>query len=113
MVVAFAIYYASKIVRLSDRFEYVALKGGRAPYYIVAGMVFLEMDRVLDLLTTWMTTTVGYQVVTTLDLVPASLSGLFIVLGLREMYEFYIRDSGTKRSPPAHSEVWQTEKMQA
>lgn len=112
VIVAFAIYYAIKIVRLSDRFEYVALKGGRAPYYIVAGMVFLEMDRVLDLLTNWMTTAVGYQVVVTLDLIPASLAGFFIVLGLREMYAVYIRNSGTKRSPPAHNEVWETEKMQ-
>ncbi len=112
MVVLFAIYYAVKIVRLSDKFEYVALKGGRAPYFIVAGLIFLEVDRVFDLLTGWLASIFGYQITITFNDPPAALAGLFIALGLREMYVVYIRNSKANRPPPAQSEIWETEKIE-
>jgi hypothetical protein len=113
MVVGIAIYYAIKIVRLSDRFEYVALKGGRAPYYIVVGMFFLMLDRVLDFLTNPLLRQVfGLQFVSTLNDPPASLAGLFIALGLREMYMVYIRNSKMRSPTPAHEEIWETEEAQ-
>jgi hypothetical protein len=111
-VVLVAIYYAVKIVRLSDKFEYVALKGGRAPYYIVAGLIFLETDRIFDLLTNYLSTIFGYQITTTFNDPPAALAGFFIALGLREMYVVYIRNSKLKTSVPAHNEIWQTEKVE-
>jgi len=111
-VVLFAIYYAVKIVRLSDQFEYVALKGGRAPYYIVGGLVFLEIDRVFDLLTNYLSTIFGYQLTVTFNDPPAALAGFFIALGLREMYVVYIRNSKVKRPVPSHQEIWETEKVE-
>jgi len=112
-VVAVAIYYAVKIVRLSDRFDYVALKGGRAPYYIVLGMIFLELDRVFDLVSNWLLALgVNYQVVVTLNDPPGALAGLFIALGLREMYVVYIKNSKIKKSVPSHEEIWETEKTE-
>ncbi len=113
MVVAVAIYYAVKIVRLSDKFDYVALKGGRAPYYIVAGLAFLELDRVFDLLTNYMARFFGYQLTVTFNDPPAALSGFFIALGLREMYVVYIKNSKLKEAVPAHDEIWETEKLEA
>jgi len=112
-VVGVAIYYAIKIVRLSDKFEYVALKGGRAPYYIVAGMVFLAIDRIFDLLTNWLLALgISYPITVTLNDPPAALAGFFIALGLREMYVVYIRNSKEKRPIPAHTEIWETEKIE-
>ncbi|MDG7021634.1 MAG: hypothetical protein JRN23_06860 [Nitrososphaerota archaeon] len=109
IVVGIAAYYAIKIVRLSDQFEFVALKGGRAPYYIVVGVLFLGLDRVFDLVTNWVVAMgANYQVVTMLNDPPAALSGAFIALGLREMYIVYIRSS-KKDAPVAHTEVWETE----
>ena len=113
VVVLFAIYYAVKIVRLSDEFDYVALKGGRAPYFIVVGLIFLEVDRVFDLLTGWLATIFGYQITVTFNDPPAALAGLFIALGLREMYVVYIRNSKAKRPAPAHDEIWETEKTES
>jgi hypothetical protein len=112
-VVMFAIYYAVKIVRLSDKFEYVALKGGRAPYYIVAGLVFLEIDRVFDLFTSYLSTIFGYQITVTFNDPPAALAGFFIALGLREMYVVYIRNSKVKEPIPSHQEIWETEKIES
>jgi hypothetical protein len=110
VVVAFAIYYAVKIVRLSDKFDYVALKGGRAPYYIVLGIVFLEIDRVFDLLTIPLSWVFGYQWTVTFNDPPAALAGFFIALGLRDMYVVYIRNSKARNPAPAHDEIWETEK---
>jgi hypothetical protein len=112
VVVAVAIYYAVKIVRLSDKFDYVALKGGRAPYYIVLGMIFLELDRVFDLLTIPLSWLFGYQWTVTFNDPPAALAGLFIALGLREMYVVYIRNSRMKKPIPSHEEIWETEKIE-
>lgn len=113
VVVAIATYYAVKIVRLSDKFDFVALKGGRAPYYIVTGLVFLAMDRVFDLLTNFMLAMgASYQFVVTLNDPPAALAGLFIALGLREMYVVYIRNARAKAAVPAHNEIWETEKLE-
>lgn len=113
VVVGFATYYAIKIVRLSDKFDYVALRGGRAPYYIVAGMVFLAIDRIFDLLTNWLLALgLSYPVVVTFNDPPGALSGFFIALGLREMYVVYIRNSKLKQSIPDHDEIWETEKME-
>lgn len=93
---AFAIYYAVKIVRLSDRFDYVGLRGGRAPYYIVIGLVLLEINRMIDLLTTPLSWIFGYQITITFNDPPAALAGFFMALGLREMYVVYIRNSQAK-----------------
>jgi hypothetical protein len=110
VVVAIATYYAVKIVRLSDRFDYVALRGGRAPHYIVAGMLFLLLDRVFDLVTNWLLAAgFSYQVIVTFNDAPGALAGFFIALGLREMYVVYIRNSKTKKPIPAHDRVWETE----
>jgi hypothetical protein len=112
-VILIAIYYAVKIVRLSDKFDYVALKGGKAPYYIVAGLVFLEVDRVFDLFTSVLSSFFGYQVTVTFNDPPAALAGFFIALGLREMYVVYIRNSKMKKPIPSHEEIWETEKIES
>ena len=112
-VVLFAIYYAIKIVRLSDKFEFVALRGGRAPYYIVVGLAFLELDRLLDLFTGVMSRIFSYPLTVTFNDPPAALSAFFIFLGLREMYVVYIRNEKAKsRNPiPSHDEIWETENV--
>jgi hypothetical protein len=112
VVVFFAIYYAVKIVRLSDKFEYVALKGGRAPYYIVLALIFLEVDRILDLFTNFLSTLFGYQITVTFNDPPAALSAFFIFLGLREMYVVYIRNSKAQKPVPPHDEIWETERIE-
>jgi len=108
----FAVYYAVKIVRLSDKFEFVALRGGRAPYYIVLGLLFLEADRLLDLATGALAATFGYPLTSTYNDPPAAISAIFIFLGLREMYVVYIRNSKMRKPVPSHQEVWETEKME-
>ncbi len=112
VVVFFAIYYAVKIVRLSGKFEFVALRGGRAPYYLVLGLVFLEVDRIFDLFTSLLSTVFGYPIAVTLNDPPSALSAFFIFLGLREMYVVYIRNSKTKKSVPSHKDVWETERIE-
>jgi hypothetical protein len=112
VVVLFAIYYAVKIVRLSDRFEFVALRGGRAPYYLVLGMVFLEIDRLFDLFTSLLSSAFGYSIAVTLNDPPSALSAFFIFMGLREMYVVYIRNSRVKKPVPSHQEIWETEKIE-
>jgi hypothetical protein len=113
VLVAVAIYYAVKIVRLSDKFDYVALKGGRAPYYIVLGMIFLGLDRVLYLLSNWLLAAgFSYQTVGTLNDPAGPLAGFFIALGLREMYVVYIRNSKVRKPVPTHDEIWETEKIE-
>ena len=112
VVVLCAIYYAVKIVRLSDKFEYVALKGGRAPYYIVLGLIFLELDRLLDLFTNLLSGIFGYQVTVTFNDPPAALAAFFIFLGLREMYVVYIRNSKVKKPVPSHQDIWETERIE-
>lgn len=114
VVVGVAIYYAVKIVRLSDKFDFVALKGGRAPYYIVLGMVFLEADRVFDLTTNWLLALgFNYQIVVTFNDPPGALAGFFIALGLREMYVVYINKAKEKKPIPLHNEIWETEDAKA
>lgn len=110
IVVAIAIYYAYKIVRLSRGREFVALKGGRAPYYIILGLIFLELDRVFDLLTNYLSSIFGYQVVVTFNDPPAALAAVFIMLGLREMYVVYEKESELEKSVPSSQEIWETEK---
>jgi hypothetical protein len=105
-----AIYYAVKIVRLSDKFEFVALKGGKAPYYIVLGLLFLELDRLLDLSSGYLSATFGYPLASTFNDPPAAISAIFIFLGLREMYVVYIRSSKAKKPVPSHEEIWETER---
>jgi hypothetical protein len=107
-----AVYYAVKIVRLSDKFDFVALKGGRAPYYIVLGLIFLEVDRILDLSTGFLSAKFGYPLSSTFNDPPAAISAVFIFLGLREMYVVYIRNSKVKQAVPAHKEVWKTEQTE-
>jgi len=73
-------------------------------------MFFLILDRVLDLLTNpLMAAGFSLQFVTLLNDPPASLAGLFIALGLREMYVVYIKNSRVKTQIPAHDEIWETE----
>jgi hypothetical protein len=105
-------YYAVKIVRLSDKFEFVALKGGRAPYYLVLGLIFLEIDRLFDLFTNLFSRVFGYPIAITLNDPPSALSAFFIFLGLREMYVVYIRNSKAKKPVPSHQEIWETEEIE-
>jgi hypothetical protein len=109
VVVAVSIYYAYKIVSLSKEFEFVALRGGRAPYYIIIGLVFLEIDRLFDLFTNTLSAVFGYQLTITFNDPPAALAGFFIALGLREMYTAYRKQSvPKKRIEP--QEIWETER---
>lgn len=110
IIVAIAMYYAYRIVRLSRGREFVALKGGRAPYYIIVGLFFLELDRVFDLLTNYLSAIFGYQVVVTFNDPPAALAAVFIMLGLREMYVMYERDSELEKNVPSSQEIWERER---
>jgi hypothetical protein len=110
VVVAVSIYYAYKIVSLSKEFEFVALKGGRAPYYIIIGLIFLEIDRLFDLFTNTLSAIFTYQITVTFNDPPAALAGFFIALGLREMYVEYRKQSVPKRRVQPH-EIWETEEV--
>jgi hypothetical protein len=109
VIVFAALYYAFKIVRLSNQFEYVALRGGKAPYFIIAGLIFLEIDRIFDLFTVYLSRFFGFQFAVTFNDPPAALAAFFITLGLREMYVVYIKNSKAKRRLPAHQEIWPIE----
>jgi hypothetical protein len=109
VVVAISIYYAYKIVRLSREFEFAALRGGKAPYYIIIGLIFLEIDRLFDLFTNTLAVIFSYQITVTFNDPPATLAGFFIALGLREMYVAYRKEPLPKRRVQPH-EIWETEK---
>jgi hypothetical protein len=76
-------------------------------------LIFLEIDRVFDLLTGFLSNFFGYQVTITFNDPPAALAGFFIALGLREMYVVYIRNSRVKKPVPSHQEIWETEKIES
>jgi hypothetical protein len=65
------------------------------------------------LLTSYLSKFFGHQVTVTFNDPPAALAGLFIALGLREMYVVYIRNSKMKKAVPSHQEVWETEKVES
>jgi hypothetical protein len=66
------------------------------------------LDRILDLLSNFFSREFGYQLALTFNDPPAALAGVFILLGLREMYVVYRRESMlAKRTSP--QEIWQTE----
>jgi len=76
-------------------------------------MIFLEVDRLFDLVTNWLLAIgFSYQIVVTLNDPPGALAGFFIALGLREMYVVYIKNSKAKKSAPTHNEIWETEKVE-
>ena len=109
IIVAISLYYGVKLVRLSRDMEFVALKGGRAPYYIMAGMGFLAINRIFDLLAeNVLTDLVGSEFAPTLDDPPALLAALFIFLGLRNMYEVYRKGSSLSKDSETE-EIWTTE----
>lgn len=109
IVVAMSLYYGVKLVRLSREMEFVALKGGRAPYYIMVGMGFLAINRIFDLLAeNVLTDLVGSDLATTFDDPPALLAALFIFLGLRNMYELYRKGSISSENSNTE-EIWITE----
>lgn len=109
IIVILSLYYGVKIVRLSEEMEFVALKGGRAPYYIMAGMGFLALNRLFDFLADpYLSSIFGEDIALTFDDPPAMLAALFIFLGLRNMYAIYRKGSELKRNPKSE-EIWKTE----
>ena len=112
VVVFVSIYYGIKIVRLSKEIEFVALKGGRAPYYIMVGMGFLAINRIADLLAeNILTDLVGSEFATVFDDPPALLAAIFIFLGLRNMYEIYRKSDMPKTRDSRSQEIWAVEKL--
>lgn len=110
VVVSIAIYYAFKVVQLSRDYEYVALKGGKAPYYIILGLAFLLLDRIFDLLTNFLAQYFGYQIVVTFNDPPAAIAGVFILLGLREMYVIYRKAEKRNKAKSLQGEdIWKVE----
>jgi hypothetical protein len=109
IIVIISLYYGVRIVRLSEDMEFVALKGGRAPYYIMAGMGFLALNRLLDFLSEpFLETMFGEEIALTFDDPPAMLAALFIFLGLRNMYAIYRKGSELKKGAKPE-EIWKTE----
>jgi hypothetical protein len=109
VVVSLSIYYAYKVVQLSRDYEFVALKGGKAPYYIIIGLAFLLLDRIFDLLTNYLATIFGMQITVTFNDPPAAISGVFILLGLREMYVIYRKAEARKVEAPKGEDIWKVE----
>ena len=113
VIVIISMYYGVKLVRLSREMEFVALKGGRAPYYIMVGMGFLALNRIFDLLAeNFFAEIVGNELATTLDDPPALLAALFTFLGLRNMYEVYRKGSTLSKGSKVE-EIWTTESSKA
>jgi len=109
VVVSISIYYAFRVVQLSRNYEFVALKGGKAPYYLILGMVFLLIDRIFDLLTNYLATIFGMQITVTFNDPPAAISGVFFLLGLREMYVIYLKRKRETVEAPKGEDIWKVE----
>lgn len=105
VLVSITIYLGFRIVRLSREIELVALKGGRAPYYIITGVFFLGLNRLLDFLAEPLSPIVGEEISLTLDDAPGALAALFIFFGLRNMYLLY-RKSSKKAEEFTAEELW-------
>ena len=105
VLVSITIYLGFRIVRLSREIELVALKGGRAPYYIITGVFFLGLNRLLDFLAEPLSPILGEEISLTLDDPPGALAALFIFFGLRNMYLLY-RKSSKKAGEFTAEELW-------
>jgi len=105
LLVSITIYLGFKIVRLSREMELVALKGGRAPYYIITGVFFLGLNRLLDFLAEPLSPILGEEISLALDDAPGALAALFIFFGLRNMYLLY-RKSSNKGAKVTAEELW-------
>jgi len=91
--------------------EFVALKGGRSPYYIMTGLGFLALNRISDLLAeSVLTDLVGSEFATVFDDPPALFAAIFIFLGLRDMYVIYRKGGTLKTKDPSSEEIWAVEK---
>jgi len=112
IVAIVSLHYGMKLVRLSKEIEFVTLKGGRAPYYIMAGLGFLALNRIADLLAeNILTDLVGSEFATVFDDPPALLAAVFIFLGLRNMYEIYRKSGTPKTRDPSSEEIWTVKKL--
>lgn len=102
VAVLISFYYIFKLIWLGRRVELLAIKGGRGPWYIVLAIVFLSVNRLMDMLAEPLIPDLTADLAFALDDPPAALSAIFLALGLRSMYVFYIEAA----KPP--SEVYST-----
>lgn len=91
IAVLISFYYAFKLIRLGRGVKMLAIKGGRGPKYIVLAIFFLLINRLMDFIAEPLIPELTADVAFALDDPPAALSAIFLTIGLRSMYTFYIR----------------------
>ncbi|MFQ6135522.1 MAG: hypothetical protein ACE5KU_06910 [Nitrososphaerales archaeon] len=91
VAVLISFYYVFKLVRLGRGVELLAIKGGHGPKYIALAILFLAVNRLMDLIAEPLIPDLTTDVAFALDDPPAALSAIFLAVGLRSMYMLYIR----------------------
>lgn len=97
IAVLVSFYYVFKLLRLGKGMELLAIKGGNGPKYIALAILFLALNRLLDMIAEPLIPIITADVAFSLDDPPAALSAIFLAIGLRSMYTLYIK--ATNSSP--------------
>lgn len=93
MAVVFSFYYVIKLIKLGEGVKVLAIQGGKGPKYIAVSIFFLAVNRFMDLIVEPFLPDELNDIVLSLDDPPAALAAIFLVLGLRNMYTFYVKAS--------------------
>jgi len=99
--VLISFYYVYKLIRLGKNIELLAIKGGNGPKYIALAILFLAVNRIMDLISESLIPVLTFNIASSLDDPPAALSAIFLAFGLRSMYMLYIK--ATKPSSEFYS----------
>lgn len=91
VAVLISFYYVFKLVRLGRGVKLLAIKGGNGPKYIALAILFLAINRLMDLIAEPLIPDLTADIAFALDDPPAALSAIFLAIGLRSMYTLYIR----------------------
>lgn len=83
-------YYIFKLMRLGRGVELLAIKGGHGPKYIAIAVLFLMLNRLMDLIAEPLIPQLTADVAFALDDPPAALAAIFLALGIRSMYTLYV-----------------------
>ncbi len=91
VAVMISFYYIFKIIRLGRGVELLAIRGGNGPRYIVLAIVFLALNRIMDLIAEPLIPNLTADLAFALDDPPAAFAAIFLAVGLRGMYMLYVK----------------------
>lgn len=92
---AISFYYVFKITRLGRGVNLLAIKGGSGPQYIALAILFIVVERVLNLIAEPLIPYITADVAFALDDPPAAVAVVLLAIGLKRMYAFYIESAST------------------